>query len=85
MKSYFQDDFINNLEEPINLIKTLIPDPFWAVFGELVNDTTNYTGVEEAEKVDLLGWVNCSFLGQDYNMTMNTIKETLVPDLQVVT
>ena len=85
MKTYFQDDFINNLEEPINLIKTLIADPFWAVFGELVNDTTNYTGVEEAEKVDLLGWVNCSFLGQDYNMTMNTIKETLVPDLQVVT
>ena len=66
-------------------LKTYIADPFWEVFGDLVNDTTDYTGIEEAEKVDILGWVNCSFLGQDYNLTMNTIKETLVPDLKVVT
>ena len=69
----------------VNDIKKYIADPFWKTFGDLVNDTNDYTGIEEAEKVDILGWVNCSFLGQDYNLTMNTIKETLVPDLKVVT
>lgn len=68
----------------MSAIKTKIADPFWEVFGKLVNDTTDYSGVEDAEKVDILGWVNCSFLGQDYNMTMNTFKEMLIPDLKVV-
>ena len=86
MKTAFEDEqFIERMQEIMYSIKTYIADPFWEVFGKLVNDTTNYTGVEEAEKVDLLGWMNCSFLGEDYNITMNTIKETLVPDLKVVT
>ena len=85
IKSIFDPSFINKMRPAINLIKTKIADPFWEVFGKLVNDTTDYSGVEEAEKVDILGWVNCSFLGQDYNITMNTIKETLIPDLKIVT
>ena len=76
--------FIGGMQEVITAIKTEIADPFWEVFGKLVNDTTDYSGVEDAEKVDILGWVNCSFLGQDYNMTMNSFKELLIPDLKVV-
>ena len=76
--------FIGGMQEVITAIKTEIADPFWEVFGKLVNDTTDYSGVEDAEKVDILGWVNCSFLGQDYNMTMNAFKELLIPDLKVV-
>ena len=85
MKLNFDQNFKDNIRATMISLKTYIADPFWEVFGDLVNDTTDYTGVEEAEKVDILGWVNCSFLGQDYNLTMNTIKETLVPDLKVVT
>ena len=85
MKQDFDQNFKVHIKSTMILLKTYIADPFWEVFGDLVNDTTDYTGVEEAEKVDILGWVNCSFLGQDYNLTMNTIKETLVPDLKVVT
>ena len=85
MESAFQSNFIDNQMKPIlTSIKALIDD-FWDVFGKLVNDTTKYSGIEDAEKVDLFGWLNCSFLGQDYNITMNTYKETLVPDLKVVT
>ena len=85
MKKDFEDKFIGEMPAVIRQIKTLIADPFWDVFGKLVNDTTNYSGVEDAENVDILGWVNCSFLGQDYNITMNTFKETLIPDLKIVT
>ena len=85
IKQNFKTEFEDNLRSIINDIKKYIADPFWKTFGDLVNDTNDYTGIEEAEKVDILGWVNCSFLGQDYNLTMNTIKETLVPDLKVVT
>ena len=85
MKDDFDQNFKDHIRATMISLKTYIADPFWEVFGDLVNDTTDYTGVEEAEKVDILGWVNCSFLGQDYNLTMNTIKETLVPDLKVVT
>ena len=85
IKQNFKTEFEDNLRSVINDIKKYIADPFWKTFGDLVNDTNDYTGIEEAEKVDILGWVNCSFLGQDYNLTMNTIKETLVPDLKVVT
>ena len=85
LKNNFDNDFISEIKGTITSIKNNIADPFWEVFGKLVNDTTLYSGVEDAEKVDILGWVNCSFLGQDYNITMNTIKETLVPDLKVVT
>ena len=85
IKQNFKTEFEDNLRSIINDIKKYIADPFWEIFGDLVNDTNDYTGIEEAEKVDILGWVNCSFLGQDYNLTMNTIKETLVPDLKVVT
>ena len=85
IKQNFKTDFENNIRAVVNDIKKYIADPFWKTFGDLVNDTNDYTGIEEAEKVDILGWVNCSFLGQDYNLTMNTIKETLVPDLKVVT
>ena len=85
IKQNFKTEFEDNLRSVINDIKKYIADPFWETFGDLVNDTNDYTGIEEAEKVDILGWVNCSFLGQDYNLTMNTIKETLVPDLKVVT
>ena len=85
IKQNFKTEFEDNLRSIINDIKKYIADPFWETFGDLVNDTNDYTGIEEAEKVDILGWVNCSFLGQDYNLTMNTIKETLVPDLKVVT
>ena len=83
--SDFENDFIEPMKDSIKLIKDKILDPFWKVFGELVNDTTNYTGIEEAEKVDIMGWVNCSILGKDYNVTMNTIKTTFVNDLKVVT
>ena len=85
IKSNFDYDFINELKGIITSIKNNIADPFWEVFGTLVNDTTPYSGVEDADKVDILGWLNCSFLGQDYNISMNTFKETLVPDLKVVT
>ena len=85
MKDDFQDRFIIYMKNSINLIKTTITDPFWDVFGELVNDTTNYTGIEEAEKIDIFGWVNCSILGKNYNVTMNTIKTTFVTDLKIVT
>ncbi len=85
IKQNFKTEFEDNIRSVINDIKKYIADPFWKTFGDLVNDTNDYTGIEEAEKVDILGWVNCSFLGQDYNLTMNTIKETLVPDLKVVT
>ena len=85
IKNHFDQNFKDIIKGTITSIKTKIADPFWEAFGDLVNDTTDYTGIEEAEKVDILGWVNCSFLGQDYNLTMNTIKETLVPDLKVVT
>ena len=85
IKQNFKTEFEDNLRSVINDIKKYIADPFWETFGDLVNDTNDYTGIEEAKKVDILGWVNCSFLGQDYNLTMNTIKETLVPDLKVVT
>ena len=85
MNNDFNNNFINKMKTSINNIKTTIADPFWQVFGELVNDTTNYTGIEEAEKVDIFGWVNCSILGQNYNVTMNTIKTTFVADLKVVT
>ena len=85
IKQNFKTEFEDNLRSIINYIKKYIADPFWKTFGDLVNDTNDYTGIEEAKKVDILGWVNCSFLGQDYNLTMNTIKETLVPDLKVVT
>jgi len=84
MKSDF-DDFIEHMKDTIKLIKEKIADPFWEVFGELVNDKTNYAGVEDAEKVDIFGWLNCSVLGKDYNITMNTIKTTFVTDLKVVT
>ena len=77
--------FFNSLKDSIEKIKLEIADPFWEVFGVLVNDTTNYTGVEEADKVDILGWVNCSVLGKNYNVTMNTIKTTFVTDLKIVT
>ena len=77
--------FIDDMKDSIRLIKEEIADPFWEVFGILVNDTTNYTGIEEAEKVDILGWVNCSILGKNYNVTMNTIKSTFVIDLKIVT
>lgn len=85
IKNAFEEHFIENMKETITLIKEKIADPFWDVFENLVNDTTNYTGIEEAEKVDILGWVNCSILGKDYNITMNTIKTTFVTDLKVVT
>ena len=85
MKQDFEDAFSEHFKSVITLIKTKIADKFWETFGNLVNDTTVYSGIEEAEKVDILGWVNCSFLGQDYNLTMNTFKETLIPDLKVVT
>ena len=85
IKQNFKTEFEDNIRSVINDIKKYIADPFWKTFGDLVNDTNDYTGIEEAKKVDILGWVNCSFLGQDYNLTMNTIKETLVPDLKVVT
>ena len=85
IKQNFRTDFENNIKSTINSIKKYIADPFWETFGDLVNDTNDYSGIEDAEKVDILGWVNCSFLGQDYNLTMNTIKETLVPDLKIVT
>ena len=85
IKQNFKTEFEDNIRSVVNDIKKYIADPFWEKFGDLVNDTNDYTGIEEAEKVDILGWVNCSFLGQDYNLTMNTIKETLVPDLKVVT
>ena len=85
IKTNFESDFIPNMINSTTDIKELIIDPFWEVFGELVNDTTNYTGIEDAEKVDILGWVNCSILGKDYNITMNTIKTTFVTDLQIVT
>ena len=85
MKETFEDNFIYYMAISITNIKDLIIDPFWEVFGELVNDTTNYTGIDEAEKVDIFGWVNCSILGKNYNITMNTIKTTFVTDLQIVT
>ena len=85
MESDFNTDFMGVMPGILSSIKTLIAEPFWKVFGELVNDTTKYSGIEDAEKVDLFGWLNCSFLGEDYNITMNSYKETLVPDLKVVT
>ena len=84
MKGKFKDDFIDQMMPTIKSIKEGIADPFWDVFGELVNDKTNYAGVEDAEKVDIFGWLNCSVLGKDYNITMNTIKTTFVTDLKVV-
>ena len=48
-----------------------------SIFKNLVNDTTNYTGIEEAEKVDILGWVNCSILGKDYNVTLKQLNQHL--------
>ena len=85
MKTDFETNFIAKMQAAINKIKTKIADPFWDVFGELVNDKTNYAGVEDAEKVDIFGWLNCSVLGKDYNITMNTIKTTFVTDLKIVT
>ena len=85
IKQNFENYFITNMKTTITNIKEKISDPFWEVFGELVNDTTNYTGIEDAEKIDILGWVNCSILGKDYNVTMNTIKTIFVADLRVVT
>jgi len=85
MKTNFENNFIINMKETIKKIKEKIADPFWDVFGELVNDKTNYAGVEDAEKVDIFGWLNCSVLGKDYNITMNTIKTTFVTDLKIVT
>lgn len=85
MKSEFESKFINKMRLTIEDIKEKIADPFWNVFGELVNDKTNYIGVEDAEKVDIFGWLNCSILGKDYNITMNTIKTTFVTDLKIVT
>ena len=85
MKNSFKTDFINYMLITIKNIKEKIADPFWDVFGELVNDKTNYAGVEDAEKVDIFGWLNCSVLGKDYNITMNTIKTTFVTDLKIVT
>lgn len=61
----------------MTLIKEKIASPFWKIFKNLVNDTTNYTGIEEAEKVDILGWVNCSILGKDYNVTMKQLNQHL--------
>ena len=85
MKNNFELNFIDQMIITIKNIKEKIADPFWDVFGELVNDKTNYAGVEDAEKVDIFGWLNCSVLGKDYNITMNTIKTTFVTDLKVVT
>ena len=85
MKNNFKNNFIDKMKITIESIKEGIADPFWAVFGELVNDKTNYAGVEDAEKVDIFGWLNCSVLGKDYNITMNTIKTTFVTDLKIVT
>lgn len=33
---------ITNMKLIINKIKIKIADPFWDVFGELINDKTNY-------------------------------------------
>ena len=85
IKSDFQSDFINQMRDTIKIIKEEIADPFWEVFGELVNDKTHYSGIEDAEKIDAFGWLNCSVLGKNYNITMNTIKTTFVTDLKVVT
>ena len=84
MENDFKNNFIDKMGTSIDKIKEFT-DLFWDVFGNLVNDTTNYTGIEDAEKVDILGWTNCSVLGKDYNITMNTIKTIFVMDLQVVT
>ena len=85
MKDEFQTDFIDKMKITIKIIKEEIADPFWKVFGELVNDKTKYSGIEDAEKIDIFGWLNCSVLGKNYNITMNTIKTTFVTDLKVVT
>ena len=85
IKNDFQSEFINKMKDTIKIIKEEIADPFWKVFGELVNDKTHYSGIEDAEKIDIFGWLNCSILGKNYNITMNTIKTTFVSDLKVVT
>ena len=84
MLADFTTNFINKMKISIEMIKEFT-DSFWEVFRDLVNDTTNYTGIEDAEKVDIMGWTNCSVLGKDYNITMNTLKTTFVTDLQIVT
>jgi hypothetical protein len=55
IKSDFQSDFINQMRDTIKIIKEEIADPFWEVFGELVNDKTHYSGIEDAEKIDAFG------------------------------
>jgi len=85
IKADFESSFIQNMKGTIKIIKESIADPFWEAFGELINDKARYSGIEDAEKADVLGWLNCSILGKNYNITMNTIKTTFVTDLKIVT
>ena len=82
----FKTEFIENMKMTLKLIKEDISDPVYLVFNDLLNSTYSNHFIQESEnELASISWINCSTLGRDYNVTLNTIKTTFLHDLRVAT
>ena len=73
---------ITSLRDMTERLNTLTSDVYH-FFSPLINDTALDT--ELLLNLNLFSFLNCSFIGQDYNMTLSLFKSGLTKDLRIVT
>ena len=83
--SNFQEEFIGRIIEVMPIINNDITGKVYALFSELLNDTTKDTSKLNSENFNLFSWMNCSAIGQDYNATLSTLKSSLAYEMKVIT
>ena len=76
---------INNLKTMIEEIDEDISSGFYNTFKNLLNDTTKNTYELKNTDFNLFSWMNCTNIGQNYNVTLSTIKTNLSNELYVIT
>ena len=84
IRDTFKEKFIDKMKTVMPIINREITGEVYNLFRGLLNDTTTDTS-KLSEDFNLFSWMNCSAIGQDYNVTLSTLKFYLTEEMRTIT